>query len=201
MGREATCKCDWSGTPAEVKALLETSDLILRGGIRKKIPFASLRDLEAKDGYLSFTIDGERVRLFLGKDQSVKWAAAMKAGPATLAKKLGITDQTIVRTIGDTSDDALQLALAQAAKISAMNPALIVACVDTPESLEAAIGKAESQLAKAVPVWLVYRKGPGHALNESMIRSALLPRGLVDTKVASVSAKLTAIRFNLRQTK
>jgi hypothetical protein len=201
MGREATCQCDWAGTKAEVKALLETSELILRGEIRKKIPFAALKEVEAKADRLCFMIDGERIQLFLGKDQAAKWAAAIKAGPVPLAKKLGITDQSIVRTIGEASDEALQFALAQAAQISAKNPSLIVACVDTPKSLDAAIRKAESQLAKAVPIWLVYRKGPGHALNETMIRSALLPTGLVDTKVASVSATLTAIRFNLRRPK
>lgn len=201
MGREAICQCDWGGAKSNTKALLETSELILRGEIRKKIPFAALKEVEAKAGWLCFTVDGERVQLFLGKDQSAKWAAAINAGSTPLAKKLGITDQTIVRTIGDTSDEALQFALAQAAQISARNPSLIVACVDTPESLDAAVRKAESQLADAVPIWLVYRKGPGHALNESMIRSTLLPNGLVDTKIASVSVTLTAIRFNLRRTR
>jgi hypothetical protein len=32
-----------------------------------------------------------------------------------------------------------------------------------------------------------------------MLRAELLPRGMVDTKVAAVSATLTAIRFNLRR--
>lgn len=40
MGREATCTCDWNGIQAEVKALIEPPELILRGAIRRRIPIA-----------------------------------------------------------------------------------------------------------------------------------------------------------------
>jgi hypothetical protein len=46
---------------------------------------------------------------------------------------------------------------------------------------------------------MVYQKGPGHALNENWIRTDLRAAGLMDTKVASVSARWTALRFNLRK--
>jgi hypothetical protein len=104
-----------------------------------------------------------------------------------------------VRTIGDIRDENLALALAEAARISATDADLIVACVDTPESLRAALQQAGKQLMNAVPIWLVYAKGPGHPLNESVIRSALRASGMMDTKVASVSSELTALRFNLRK--
>ena len=45
MGREAVCTCDWAGTVAEVKALLETSELILRGEIRRRVPFHEIKDV------------------------------------------------------------------------------------------------------------------------------------------------------------
>ena len=199
MGREATCKCNWAGATGNVKALLETSELILRGEIRKRIPFAELRDVAVRSGRLCFTVAGEPVQLFLGAAQAEKWAAALKAGPAPLARKLGITSQTVVQTIGSVHDEALQSALAETSQISNRNPDLIVACVETPQDLEAAIESAKSQISKSVPVWVVYPKGPGHPLNESLIRSALLAQGMVDTKVAAVSDRLTAIRFNPRR--
>ncbi|MGB6688737.1 MAG: hypothetical protein WBE76_12945 [Terracidiphilus sp.] len=63
MGREANCKCDWAGTTGNVKALLETSELILRGEIRKRIPFAELKGVKAQAARLCFTVAGEPVQL------------------------------------------------------------------------------------------------------------------------------------------
>lgn len=198
MGREAICECNWAGCTAQVKALLETSELVLRGELRRKLPFADLGDVAVRDGQLCFTVAGEPVELHLGADQAAKWAAAISAGPTPLAKKLGIASETIVRTLGSIDDEALSSALSQAAQISARNPDLVIACVETSAQLSAALKSASAQLAKRVPIWLVYPKGKEHPLNESMIRAAVLPLGLVDTKVAAVSPRLTAIRFNRR---
>lgn len=201
MGREAICKCNWAGVTADVKVLLESQELILRGGIRKRVLLAELKQVMAGAGGLSFNAGADHVELFLDADQAAKWASAIKAGPASLARKLGITDKSVVRTIGDMSDEALSDALAEAAQISPGNPSIIVASIETPQELAAALKKAEAQLAKGIPIWLVYPKGPGHPLNESVVRRELLARGMVDTKVAAVSTKLTAIRFNLRRAK
>jgi hypothetical protein len=199
MGREAVCTCDWAGTVAEVKALLETSELILRGDIRKRVPFIEIKDLEAQPDGLRFTVGDERVQLCLGSSVAEKWAATITGPPPSLSRKLGITNKTVVRTIGNTQDENLKSALQKAASISAKAPDLIVACVDTPESLQAAFKEARKQLMKAVPIWMVYAKGPGHPLNESAIRSYLRTNGMMDTKVASVSSELTALRFTIRK--
>lgn len=201
MGREAICQCNWAGVTFNVKALLETNELILRGEIRRKIPFVEIKGAKANADRLTFSFAGESIELFLGKDQAAKWTAAIQAGPTPLARKLGITATSIVRSIGIIDDESLNEALTQAGEISSKNPALIVARIDTPADLSAALKKSQSHLAAGTPIWLVYPKGPGHPLNESIVRSLVLPRGLVDTKVAAVSAKLTAIRFNLRRSK
>jgi hypothetical protein len=196
MGREATCKCDWAGTTAEVKVLLEPPDLIVRGEMRKRVPISSLKRVEAQSGWLRFNTGREQVRFFLGTPMAEKWATALKTPPPTLARKLGITDKSIVRTIGDIRDEALNEALSEATQISAKNPDLIVAYVDTPESLAATLREAKTQLTKSIPIWIVYLKGPGHPINETAIRSVLRSIGMMDTKVASVSTRLTALRFN-----
>jgi hypothetical protein len=51
------------------------------------------------------------------------------------------------------------------------------------------------------PLWIVYPKGPTSEVKESLLRVLLRTHGLIDTKVASVSAKLTAIRFVKRKEK
>ena len=64
--------------------------------------------------------------------------------------------------------------------------------------MNAALGTAKPQLLKRVPIWMVYAKGPGHDLSETAVRSLLRDNGMIDTKVASVSAKFTALRFIYR---
>jgi hypothetical protein len=199
MGREAVCTCDFAGTVAEVKALLETSELILRGDIRKRMPFHELRDVKVRSDSLCFKTGGEAVELVLGASTAAKWAATITSPPVSLTRKLGITDKTVVRVVGAIDDENLKVALADAARIEVRDADLIVACVDTLESLQGALKQARAALAKGVPIWVVYAKGPGHPLNEAAIRSLLRANGLMDTKVASVSPTLTAMRFNLRK--
>jgi hypothetical protein len=200
MGREAVCTCDWAGEVTEVKALLETGELILRGGIRKHVRFDSMQQIKARDGELGFVVAGEKVQLALGSATATKWAEVITSPPASLSKKLGITGETVVRVIGNVASDELKAALGEAARIFSTDADLIVACVDSPESLHAGVRIIENDVSQGVPIWVVYAKGPGHALNETAIRSLLRRNGLMDTKVASVSAKFTALRFIHRKT-
>ena len=198
MGREMQCKCDWAGTSAEVRVLLEPGEMILRSGLRKRLPITEIKGVKALAGILCFKVGGEPVRLFLGEGPAEKWAKSIVAPPPSLARKLGITENMIVRTIGCIQDQALEEAIAETKQVSAKDAELIVACVETPESLDATLEAAKAQLLKDVPIWIVYAKGSGHPLHEAAIRSFLRDHGMMDTKVASVSAKLTALRFNRR---
>ncbi len=203
MGREAVCTCDWAGEITEVKALLETGEIILRGRIRKRVPFSEIKNVKASGDRLCFSVGGEPVELALGP-VAAKWAAAITSPPPALARKLGITDKTVVRVLGNCCDENLGEALAEGAGISTgiatENAGLIVACVDSPESLHSSLRDARAQLLKGVPIWMIYAKGPGHGINETSIRTLLRENGMIDTKVASVSAKFTALRFAYRKT-
>jgi hypothetical protein len=196
MGREAICDCTFAGTTTKVKALLESEELILRGDIHLRAPLHALHHVRVESASLCFNLDMGAVRLDLGATAAKSWAKKIKTPPPSLADKLGITGKT-VRAIGPISDRALDSALISAARISARSPDLILSYVDTPESLANTLRAAKAQLARSIPIWLIYRKGPGHPLNESVIRTTLRANGLMDTKVASVSAELTALRFNL----
>jgi hypothetical protein len=66
MGREATCMCAWNGELAQVKALLETHELILRGALRRRVSFADMKLVRAEAGRLSFCVGIDRVSLALG---------------------------------------------------------------------------------------------------------------------------------------
>lgn len=196
MGREATCDCTFDGTTARVKALLETDEIILRGPIRLTAPLKALKSIRVESESLCFSLDKHPIQLHLGAKAAESWAKKLKTPPPTLADKLGITGKTI-RTIGPIDDRALLSALSAATLVSAVDPEVILAQVDSPESLATTLRTAKPQLDHSIPIWLVYRKGPGHAINEKLIRSTLRSLGYMDTKVASVSEHLTALRFNL----
>jgi hypothetical protein len=199
MGREANCVCEWNGAPAPVKALLEPPTLILRGGIRRKIPFAAMERVTAEGERLLFNFDGDKVCLLLGEAMAAKWAQTLLTAPPTLAKKLGLARASTVWVMGTIDDGALQLALAEARQIATSPAELIVARVNTPAELRAAFRKSANLLASGVPIWIVYDKGPGHAINESDVRSTGLAAAVVDVKVASVSPQLTALKFVKRK--
>lgn len=199
MGREAVCTCDWAGEITEVKALLESHELILRGAIRKRVPFDEISDVKVDEDGLRFRVDRDGVQLVLGAADAAKWAASITGPPLSLARKLGIRGDTIVRIIGHIEDANLKAALAEAKSISARGESMIVAVVDMQESLSSALKQAMPALKKGVPIWIVYKKGAGNALNETAIRAFFRDSGLVDTKVVSVSAKYTALRFIFRK--
>jgi len=114
MGREATCRCRWGSEEAEVRALLETQELILRGGMRRSVPLASIRNVSAEADSLRFQVGADRVALKLGAPLAVRWAKAI-TDPPTLAKKLGISNGKQIRILGSIKDEALQRAFEQAA--------------------------------------------------------------------------------------
>jgi len=200
MGREADCTCDWNGTSAKVKALIEPPELILRGALKRRVPFAEMQHLRADGDKLCFSVRGETVALTLGIGLAARWFKSLTAPPPSLAKKLGITAETVVRMIGPADDAALAEALACAQSSAVSSPGnLILARVNTSAELSNALKAAAEQLHRGVPIWFIYRKGKGHPLTESDVRSTALAAGIVDTKVAAVSATLTALRFVKRR--
>jgi hypothetical protein len=200
MGREAICACMWNGTRHQVKALLEPPELILRGELRHRISFAKMSGLKAGGDYLTFSFDGHSVRLQLGSTMAQKWADAIVKPPPSLAKKLGITNEITVHMIGPVDDSALKASLTEAKTVSQNKGDLILARVDTPADLKAALAKAAGQLKAGTPIWFIYRKGPGHPLNENLVRAIALTTGIVDTKIAAVSTEFSALRFVKRRT-
>lgn len=192
------CTCNWNGTIARVKALVEPPNLILRGALRHRIPFTQMHGVKADCEWLRFNLKEDRIALELGSALATKWVDYLTAPPQTLAKKLGITADNAVRMIRDADDEALQQALVTA-RSSAAPADLILARVNTPQELSRTLKTAADQLDRSVPIWLIYRKGKGQALTEDEVRDTALATGIVDTKVAAVSPRLTALRFVKRR--
>lgn len=203
MGNEAQCECEWNGSRHAVKALLEPPELILRGTLRRRFPFAALKNVRADHDSLRFVFEGENFALALGNTLAPKWVRTMTSPPPTLAKKLGISPAAAVRIIGSLDDSTLESALAEARIVTGSSPELIpdliVARVNTPAEVRRVLQDAAKDLRGRVPIWFVYPKGKGHAVSENDVRATALAAGIVDTKVCAVSPALTALRFVRRR--
>jgi hypothetical protein len=193
MGREATCHCKWGGEESDCKVLLEGPDLIFRLGMRRRVSVSTMAGVSAVNGKLVFRVGQDRVELGLGPDLARRWLKAIKTPPPSLAAKLGISSTTNLQVIGDVPTEELNEAIAQAGSGSEIN--LVLLCVDSPSALS----RYFKSKACGTPVWVIYPKGPGSELKESLVRDLFRSRDFIDTKVASVSAKLTALRFVKRK--
>ena len=199
MGREAECEVVCNGSRARVKALIEPPELILRGELRRRLPLSGLKDVRAEGETLRFASGAEKFFLPVGAALAQKWVKLLTSPPPTLAKKLGISADTVVRMIGAVDDDALRTVLASAKMVGDKDPDLILARVNSAQELSAALRSAAKQLAARVPIWFIYPKGRGEALTQNDVRSTALAAGIVDTKVAAVSSTLTGLRFVRRR--
>jgi hypothetical protein len=195
MGREATCHCKWGAEEGDCKVLLEGRELILRSGIRRRVSLSPMSSIVARGSNLVFTVGQDQVELRLGAEAAQRWAKAIQTPPPSLAGKLGISRTTRLSVVGNIQSEELKEALAEAAPASEREVNLVVLCVNSQSELQQYLA-AETYTS---PLWIVYPKGPNSEVKESGLRDLLRSRGFVDTKVASVSARLTALRFVKRK--
>jgi len=194
MGREATCQCQWGAESGQCKVVLETSELIVRGPIRRRMPIASLTKVSTQGNDLRFHVAEDTVTLTLGATLAKSWAKKIATPPPTLAAKLGISSQSNLLIVGDCADEELKAALEAAATTESKNPDLILAHVRTVGDLNHALD-LYAKIPSHPPIWIVYPKGPKKPIGETEIRNTLRRESFIDTKVASVSTSLTALRF------
>lgn len=194
MGREALIYATVDGQAEEVKALLESSELILRGEIRRRYPRSAIGDVRADGDALHFHCLGEHVRLELGAKAAEAWRLAIATPPPTLRVKLGLDKGAGAFLVGQTADAELCRALAGALVNDVEVAAIIIACVDEIGDLENAFAASASK--PSLPIWMVYRKGRGVEVGDGIIRSSLRSAGFRDTKSCSVSDVYTATRYN-----
>jgi hypothetical protein len=200
MGREATCEVHWAGESGRAKVLLESQELIVRGTgdlSRRSVPFAALAEIEVRGEALCFRAGDEGVSLALGAAQAQSWAKKLTSPAPTLAAKLGIGAETRLALMGNFDGGELAQAVREAATRDSRNPDLILALVKSAADLNYALDVYGGYAAHP-PIWIVYPKGAGKPIGETEIRDTMRRSGLMDTKVASVSAVLTGLRFNWR---
>jgi hypothetical protein len=197
MGNELSCTLQHNGKSFSGKALLESSEIIFRGGTRFRIPLSSITRIHASAGELRVhTKDG--LAIFELGAKAEQWHQKI-TNPKSVVEKLGLKPGQCVSLMGSFPVDFLASLKAHGASIAKDRIAK-----DSPWIFLAANEKADlyrvSSIAKevqgATALWLVYPKGQ-KSITESGVRSAGLKAGLVDTKVVRFSATLTALKFVL----
>ncbi|MEC4592882.1 MULTISPECIES: hypothetical protein [Nitrospirillum] len=197
MGLEAVCHVTWQGGAGEVKALLESRELILRGEIRRTVPVAAITAVAVEgDDLVLATPDGPLI-LTLGADAATHWARKLTTPPPTLAQKLGVSPAAPVLVIGTADDSALAAALKGAVAATPAEARLALAVVRDVADLERAVA-AHAGLPPGAALWIVHGKGPKTLFGETPVRAWMRAAGFMDTKICAVSDTLSATRYNPR---
>jgi hypothetical protein len=197
MGSELKCKVRFGKQGSEGKALLETSEIVFRGEFRLKIPFASIKAVEAKDGTLRVSTP-EGVTSFELGAQAEKWREKI-LHPKSRLEKLGVKLDANVSLLGKFETEFLdelreQTDVIGAGKVKAGSELIFFAAKSRAElSRIAALTK---QIKGATALWIVYSKGQKN-ITEADVLSAGRKAGLKDVKVVGFSATHTALKFVL----
>jgi hypothetical protein len=196
MGREVKCSAAWNGQRSEGKALLETGSVVFRGDFRVEVPFPPMTRVAVSRGRLTIESRAGTLVLDLGPHAD-RWAEKIR-NPPTLADKLGITDTTRVAVIGVCDPAVLEAVRGRAKTVTARPGAgseIVIIAMDRATDL-----RRFERLRQVMPddgaIWSIRPKGVAE-VSESAVRASALAAGLVDVKVARVSATHTAEKFVL----
>jgi len=195
MGQEAHCVARLGGKTFKVKALLETSELVVRGELRLSVRFTDMTGAEAEGDTLAVHFAGGILELDLGP-LAARWAERIR-NPKSRADKLGVKAGQRVAVLGEADADLLaELAAAGVTPARRLVAAcdLIFYAVDTVAEL----GRLPALRARLVPagaVWVLHPKGRGAAVRDVDVMAAARAAGLVDNKVAAFSAARSALRL------
>ncbi len=201
MGNEAVCALRYEGKSFSGKALLETSEVLFRGGTRLKIPFSSISKLHAKDGALHIRTKEGLAILELG-EKAEKWRQKI-ANPRSRIDKLGVKEGDRVSLLGKFPADFLDELKKQDAVVVSNKLAkdLLWAFLAAEATKDLAQVKAIAKsLQGGAALWIIYPKGQT-SLTERHVRSGGLAAGLADVKVTSFSATHTALKFVIPKSK
>lgn len=197
MGREAQVLCTVDGKSEPVKALLESTVLILRGvDIKRRFEVAALAEVRVRGQALRFTAAGEAVTLALGAQEAQAWLKKLTTPPPSLASKLGVGAGQRARVFGPCDDAALAAALEGATTSGLADAAMLVAVALDAAELDRAVALHARMPCRTL--WVVHAKGKAATLGDTAIRQSLRGRGYTDTKTTAVSERLTATRYTRR---
>lgn len=198
MGLEASTILTIDGDEFEVKALLESSVLIFRGGYKKRFLFSELSDVKAENGRLNFTNDNCEFALEIGSENAEKWAKRLLEPPRTLFEKFGIKADDAVYIIGTIHQEQVNLAISANLAKTEESAKLAFAEVDSEPDIEKLLADYKSA-SISCPIWIIHGKGKNGAPNGNIVREIMRANGFIDTKISAISDDWSATRYSLKK--
>jgi hypothetical protein len=189
MGQELKCRVDFGRQTSEGKALLESTEIIFRGGFRVKIPFQAIESMEASGGKLNIKFP-EGLAVFHLGEKAQKWADRIRNPPSRL-DKLGVKPESKVQLIGKHDEDFRRELTNRGAAFVKSKPDLVFLAVKQKDEL------VELAYLTEGPVWIVYPKGL-KSITETDVLAAGRAAGFSDIKVCAFSPTHTALKFKPR---
>jgi hypothetical protein len=156
MGREAITRVEIGGEAADVRALLESTELILRGDNRRRLPRDRLADVRVDGEVLRFICKGENLAPHLGSSVAQKWAKAIATPSPSLRAKPGVASGARAYRVGGFEDAALEEAIAGTLADMMADADAMIACLAGPNDLDTTL--AAHAANPAVPIWPSIRK-------------------------------------------
>ena len=195
MGNELKCTVSFGEQESEGKALLETSEILFRGGFRLKIPFSTVKSAKAVDGELRLQT-AEGLAVFHLGAAAKKWCDKI-LHPKSRIEKLGIKPKARVSLLGEFEPEFLReiTGLTKSmsrGKFNADEECIFFAADSKPDL--GALPKISKAVRGACALWIVYPKGQEH-ITENDVLAAGRKAGLKDVKVVGFSATHTALKF------
>jgi len=195
MGNEVKCTARVGKDVSEGKALLETSEILFRGGFRLKIPFASIKSVKAVEGELRLqTADGWAV--FELGPTAEKWREKI-LHPKSRIEKIGVKPGAKISVFGNFAADFFEEVKPLAGSVTKDKVAaecdLVFFAADSLAELSS-VAKIRKSLEGATGLWIVYPKGQ-ESITENDVIAAGRKTGLKDVKVVGFSATHTALKF------
>jgi hypothetical protein len=204
VGAEAVCSVRYAGQVSEGEALLETTEVIFRGGdFRLRIPFAEMTSVEAQDGELKLGYGGDVAVFELGRD-AAKWAEKIR-NPRGLLEKLGVGPGMRIVVLGVADDDFLSELNQQfgphETDSKTANADFVFYEADRLPDL-ARLSELRGAIKPAGAIWVVSPKGKSmlevpksERVRDVDVMAAAREAGLVDNKVVAFSATRTALKL------
>ena len=193
MGLEANILCHKDDGTYEIKAHLESRELILRGGLKMRILIKDILNAKIDNDILEFEYKDEKYRFELG-GLSQKWYQKIITPPKTLSQKFGLKSDSKIYFINSFSSDEVNLALQNCQFADLENAQIIFMQIKSIEDLEF-IHKKIVPLSSNFAIWLIYPKGKNAILKESQIREFMRQNGFMDNKISAIDDIWTSARY------
>lgn len=195
MGNEAICKVQLGKQESEGKALLETSEVLFRGGFRLKIPFSTIKSAKAVDGELRLQT-AEGLAVFHLGPAAEKWCEKI-LHPKSRIEKLSVKQSAKVSLLGNFEAAFLREMAGLTKSVSKSKVAADSDCIFFAAESKKDLGnltRLVKSMQEAAALWIVYPKGQKH-ITENDVISAGRKSGLKDVKVVGFSPTHTALKF------